>query len=137
MNEPSFPRDPRRSRTVQLGLASALAGLVCACGAYRALEADSHAERAAATAARPSAAAPAPSRSADFGSVAAAPDVRRVADWVVASADHGTRPFAVIDKTEARLYVFAPTGRLVGTSPVLLGLAHGDDSEPGIGDKPI
>src|SRR5439155_387214 len=85
------------------------------------------AQRAALSAARPSAAALAPSRSADFGSVAAAPDVRRVADWVVASADHGTRPFAVIDKTEARLYVFAPTGRLVGTSPVLLGLAHGDD----------
>jgi hypothetical protein len=64
-------------------------------------------------------------------------DVHRVADWVVASADHGQQPFAVVDKAQAMLYVFAPSGRLAGASPILLGLARGDDSLPGIGDKPI
>jgi hypothetical protein len=134
MNDQPAPRPPRSA--VHLGLALALVGLVCACGAYRALETNSHGKPAA-TAAAPTPVAAAPSRGAEFGSVAAGADVRRVADWVVASADHGERPFAVIDKTQATLYVFAPTGRLVGVSPVLLGLARGDDSEPGIGDKPI
>ena len=81
--------------------------------------------------------APTAQRRADFGSAVARAEVHRVADWVVASADHGQRPFALVDKSQATLYVFTPTGRLIGTSPVLLGLARGDDSEPGIGDKPI
>jgi len=81
--------------------------------------------------------APARPRSADFGTTGARADVHRVADWAVASADHGTQPFAVVDKVKAMLYVFAPTGRLVGASPILLGLARGDDTVPGIGDKPI
>jgi hypothetical protein len=80
---------------------------------------------------------PARPRSADFGAVSPSADVRRVADWVVTSADHGGRPFALVDKVQASVYVFAPTGHLVGASPVLLGFARGDDSEPGIGDKAI
>jgi hypothetical protein len=135
MNDQPAPRD-LRSRAVHLGLALALLVLVCACGAYRALETGSHDDKAAPAAPPPAVAAPV-ARSADFGSVAARADVHRVADWVLTSADHGTRPFAVVDKNRATLYVFAPTGRLIGASPVLLGLARGDDSEPGIGDKPI
>ncbi|MES2989778.1 MAG: L,D-transpeptidase [Pseudomonadota bacterium] len=38
------------------------------------------------------------------------------------------RPFAIVDKREARLYVFDATGRLVGASPALLGLTPGDGS---------
>ena len=34
--------------------------------------------------------------------------------------------FFVIDKRNARLYVFDRNGRLQGAAPVLLGLAHGD-----------
>ncbi|UUX97812.1 L,D-transpeptidase [Aquabacterium sp. J223] len=56
---------------------------------------------------------------------------------VVARGDHGGRSFAVIDKRAARLSVFDGTGRLLGSAPVLLGLAEGDRSVPGIGERPL
>ena len=62
-------------------------------------------------------------------------DVRTLADSVAGSADHGERPFYIIDKQNARLHVFDADARLVATSPVLLGAARGDDSVPGIGDR--
>lgn len=74
---------------------------------------------------------------ADFGTRHAAADVRRVADWALDSGDAGQRPFVIVDKRRARLYVFEPGGRLRGDAPVLLGLARGDDTVPGIGDKPL
>jgi hypothetical protein len=43
----------------------------------------------------------------------------------------------VIDKRRTHLYVFDGHGRLRGNSAVLLGYAPGDDSVPGIGDRPI
>jgi hypothetical protein len=36
------------------------------------------------------------------------------------------RPFAIVDKREARVYVFDATGRLAGATPALLGLTPGD-----------
>ena len=75
--------------------------------------------------------------SADYGDVSVTPDVRVVADRVMATNDHETKAFAVVDKRAARVYVFSAVGRLIGASPVLIGLAPGDDSEPGIGNKPI
>jgi hypothetical protein len=60
-----------------------------------------------------------------------------VGDWVVKSRDNGELPFMLIDKPRARLYVFDAAGRLQGTAPVLLGLAKGDHTVPGIGDKPL
>jgi hypothetical protein len=36
------------------------------------------------------------------------------------------RPFAVVDKREARLYLFDAAGRLTGAAPALLGAAPGD-----------
>jgi len=74
---------------------------------------------------------------ADFGVEAAGAAARTLAQWVVASADHGGKPFALIDKGAAMLYVFGSDGRLAGASPVLLGLAIGDDSVPGIGSRPV
>jgi hypothetical protein len=62
---------------------------------------------------------------------------RTIADWVVTSQDNRGSSFFIIDKARARLYVFDPAGRLQGASPILLGLARGDDSVPGIGDKPL
>ena len=73
----------------------------------------------------------------DLNGVSASPEAERVARWVVASGDHGGRAFAVVDKREARVLVFEPSGRLVGSAPVLLGAALGDDSAPGIGQRPI
>lgn len=57
--------------------------------------------------------------------------------WIGRSADHGDRPFVIIDKRQARLWVFDGERRLVSQSPVLLGSAEGDTSAPGIGTKPL
>jgi len=122
-----------RQRVALLAVSGLLAAAACGWGFHHWLEAPAH----EALVAKRVEAATAPLRSADFGVADARADVRRVADWVVNSADHGKQPFAIVDKTQAKVYVFAPTGRLIGASPVLLGLARGDDSEPGIGDKPI
>ncbi len=46
-------------------------------------------------------------------------------------------PFAILDKRGARVYVFDPDAHLMGSSLVLLGSAPGDDSVPGIGDRPL
>jgi hypothetical protein len=124
---------PASQRIAPLVLAGLLAALACGWGFHHWLEAPPHDEAVA----QRIAPAPARPRQADFGAASARDDVRRVADWAVASGDHGKHPFAVVDKTQATLYVFASSGRLIGASPVLLGLARGDESAPGIGDKPI
>jgi hypothetical protein len=74
---------------------------------------------------------------ARFGSEAASEDVHRLADWVVDTADNLGLPFILVDKKEAKVFVFGPDGRLRDASPALLGLAHGDDSVPGIGERPM
>jgi len=76
-------------------------------------------------------------RSADFGAHAASNDARFIADWATDSGDSRGLPFAILDKRDARLYLFAPDGRLVDASPVLLGAAPGDDSVPDIGTRPM
>jgi len=124
---------PARRQPAAVALSALLAALACGWGFHHWLESPPREEAVA----QRIGAAPAPRRTADFGAAVARADVHRVADWVVASADHGKQPFAIVDKVHAKLYVFGPAGRLIGASPVLLGLAHGDDSEPGIGDKPI
>lgn len=64
-------------------------------------------------------------------------DARELVAAVRATQDHGTRPFAVIDKRLARLWIFDARARVVASAPVLLGLAAGDDSVPGIGERPL
>jgi hypothetical protein len=49
--------------------------------------------------------------------------------------DNGALPFAVLDKREAHLWLFDARGRMLGATPVLLGLARGDASVPGIGER--
>jgi hypothetical protein len=78
-----------------------------------------------------------PVRLADFGQVVPTRDVRHVANWTVYAGDHQNKSFIILDKKDARVYVFDPAGRLQATSPVLLGSAIGDDTVPGVGDKPI
>lgn len=51
--------------------------------------------------------------------------------------DHREGPFIVLDKTAARLWVFDQRGRQVASTPVLLGAAVGNDSVPGIGERPM
>ena len=74
---------------------------------------------------------------ADFGHVAASHDAHQLADWVVASADNARQPFFIVDKRRARLYAFEADGHLKGDAPVLLGLARGDDTVPGIGERKL
>jgi hypothetical protein len=83
------------------------------------------------------AARPAQPRQLDMKGSNASAAVLRVARWIVASGDNGDRYFAILDKKNARVFVFEPQGKLRGETPVLLGYAAGDDSVPGIGDRPI
>ncbi|MDP9902249.1 L,D-transpeptidase [Variovorax ginsengisoli] len=59
----------------------------------------------------------------------------QLAQAAVAAGDNKGNAFAVIDKTRARVSVYDANGRLMGSSAVLLGLARGDDSVPGIGER--
>src|SRR5687767_6366141 len=88
---------------------------------------------AAATPAAAAAATPAPApaatpaiKRADFAAEQPSREVRHIADWVIDSGDNKGLPYLVIDKINARLFVFDATGRLSGAAPVLLGLARGD-----------
>ncbi len=62
-------------------------------------------------------------------------DARQLTQWIVATGDHHGLPFAVLDKRAAMLHVFDRHGALQASSPVLLGLARGDVSVPGIGER--
>jgi hypothetical protein len=54
---------------------------------------------------------------------------------VLETGDNHKAPFIIIDKTQARLWLFSAAGQPMGDTPVLLGLAKGDNSVPGIGDR--
>lgn len=71
---------------------------------------------------------------ADFRAQSASADVRFMADWVMQTADHRGLPFAVVDKRDARLYVFDAEGRLSGSSAILLGQTTGDASAHEVGE---
>ncbi|MES2976829.1 MAG: L,D-transpeptidase [Pseudomonadota bacterium] len=64
-------------------------------------------------------------------------DVRLMSEWVLATRDHQGMPFVIIDKKQARVFVFEPGGKLLGGAAALMGAAKGDNSVPGIGEKPI
>jgi hypothetical protein len=59
------------------------------------------------------------------------------AAWVVASGDANGRPFLIVDKQNAQVLIFDAEGHLGDASPALLGLARGDDSVPGIGQRKL
>jgi hypothetical protein len=70
---------------------------------------------------------------ADFGRHAASEDARYAAQWVLDAADNEGKPFAIVDKKAAQMFVFTPSGHVIGSTPALLGLAPGDASAPGVG----
>lgn len=74
---------------------------------------------------------------ASFGSEQPTPDVRQVANWSVHSGDHQKMAIVIVDKKDARVWVFDPQGKLLASTPALLGSAIGDQSVPGIGEKPL
>jgi hypothetical protein len=64
-------------------------------------------------------------------------EVTQVADKVVASRDNRRLPYIIIDKANARVFVFDGTGHLQGSDAALLGLARGDGSAGDIGARKL
>jgi len=64
-------------------------------------------------------------------------DVATFAQRAVSAGDNQQQPFAIVDKKNARVFIYGADGALKASSPVLLGLAHGDASVPGIGERPM
>ena len=61
----------------------------------------------------------------------------QVINWVFETRDNGNRPFIVIDKVAGELFVFNSSGRTYLQAPALLGIAEGDTSAPGIGNREL
>ncbi len=81
-------------------------------------------------------AAPHPGR-ANFKGEHKSDQTRHMADWVIDSGDNRSLPFAIIDKMDAKVFVFDTHGRLHGAAPVLLGVARGDYTVPGVGNRKL
>ena len=79
---------------------------------------------------------------AKFERERASRDARQLANWIVHSGDNHAGDsrkvsFVILDKKDARLFVFDANGRLRGAGPALLGLGVGDTALPGIGDREL
>ena len=70
-----------------------------------------------------------------LASVEASDDARYVEHWIHAKGDDHGRPFVIVDKKAARIYVFGAGGTLVGMSSTILGQSRGDVPVPGAGQK--
>ena len=135
--------------------ATRVAGVTCGMGIGLAVVLAFFATTAAATPARASPVEPVP-RTVEYASAPAAPAVasgrrtradfkqepasaeaRHVANWVGDSGDNGGLPYVIIDKVDARVFVFDAGGRLQGASSALLGMVRGDGSAKGIGDQKL
>lgn len=121
------------ARIICLGL------LVAGWGAEAALAADNAGLSGAAAAVSVGLKATSPERPkrADFEHEKPSREARQIADWVVDSGDSGGLPFVVLDKTQARVFVFHANGQLRGAAAALIGLAVGDDAVPGIGQRKL
>jgi hypothetical protein len=71
----------------------------------------------------------------DFKNQSASPEVRRVASWVSDSKDNHGMPYLIVDKVNARVFVLDSHGQLLGADAALLGMAKGDRTVAGIGDR--
>lgn len=78
----------------------------------------------------PSAAAP-----VDFRGEPASADALDVAAWISRSGDARGKPFAIVDKKAARMFVFDARHRLVGATAALLGQTVGDHTVEGVGER--
>ncbi len=87
---------------------------------------------AAAQAPKSVAAAPTTVTRVDYREGIVSPQVRHIAEWAVHSGDHQRLPFIVVDKINASAAAFDASGRLIRTTPVLLGIGVGDTFPPGV-----
>jgi hypothetical protein len=69
---------------------------------------------------------------ADLRGTSVSREVQHVADWAVHSGDHQRLPFIIVDKVNAKALAFDAGGRLLQTTPVLLGMGVGDAFPPGV-----
>lgn len=67
----------------------------------------------------------------------ASSDVRKIVDWVIETNDNHGLPFVIVDKKRAEVFIFDNHAKILGVTAALLGLAKGDDSSPGIGDRKL
>jgi hypothetical protein len=67
----------------------------------------------------------------DFQGEAASADARELLRWIAASGDNHGLPFIVIDKRNAKVFVFSRQGKLQGAAAALLGLSRGTRVHPG------
>ncbi|WP_230483768.1 hypothetical protein [Sphingomonas sp. Leaf21] len=65
------------------------------------------------------------------------PEAQRVISWVGASQDNHGLPWAVVDKKNATLFLFAADGTQMAAVPVLIGIMPGDEASPGVGTKTL
>ena len=65
----------------------------------------------------------------------ASADARYVEHWIREKGDDHGRPFVIVDKKAARIFVFGAGGKLVGASSTILGQSRGDVPVPGAGQK--
>lgn len=71
----------------------------------------------------------------EFSTLPGSDEARQLVEWIQRSGDAGGRPYAVVDKRMAQIYVFDAHGRLAGESAALLGSAFGDHTVPGVGAR--
>ncbi len=74
---------------------------------------------------------------AQFARELASMDAKHAADWVVESGNNAGLPFVILDKKEAKVFVFHADGKLRGAAPALIGFAVGNDSAPDIGTRKL
>jgi hypothetical protein len=79
----------------------------------------------------------APQVEPDAAAESQSPSVTEVLSWVISTHDSGDRPFMIIDKVGARVFLFDGVGVFMGTAPALLGSTVGDESAPGVGDREL
>ena len=74
---------------------------------------------------------------ADFRGEKPSADAAHVANWAFFSGDAQGRAVVILDKKAARVFAFDRSGRLIASTPALLGAAIGDHTVPGVGDKAL
>ena len=84
-----------------------------------------------------SSAPPGAAARADVEDTGASDEVRQLANWILDANNHRGLPFLIVDKKQAMVFAFDADGRVRGMAPVLLGVAVGDDSVPGIGERKL
>lgn len=71
----------------------------------------------------------------DFKGQPATEEAVQLAGWIGYSGDAAGKPFAIVDKRAARLYLFDHRHQLVGTTEVILGQTVGDHIVAGVGQR--